>query len=127
MVDLRNEIDALLSTIATTNYQYPEVLAQSSASGQSPPDDAFPCISFFDGHDLGNYYDGKPTTDDVAITVDCWEKINVNTGEFIEIHFQVDALLRANRYRQISFTPLYEGDVKVYHYSMQYKKIEEVD
>lgn len=114
MVDLRQEISDLLAPIAPTDYYYP------------PAGSTFPHISYFQsGSDSNNYFDGKATTNDLEFTIDCWERVDPTTGILTEIHDLVDTTMRNNQYRRVSFVSLYEVDVKLYHYSMKFKKVKE--
>lgn len=126
MEDKRNEIFAILNSIAPTYFQYPQILVDKVTNGEKIPDDFFPVISYFDSnHESDSYFDGKSTIDDIEYTVDVWERQNDSTGKLKEVHFDVDKALKNANYRRVSFANIYETDTKINHYSMRYKKLEE--
>lgn len=118
-----SEIYGILSSIASTEYQYPQSLVTASTNGQGVPADFFPVISYFDSnHEATSYQDGKSTIEDIEYTVDVWERVNPSTGELISIYKDVDSALRAADYRRITFANLYEDVTQINHYSIRYKK-----
>lgn len=117
------EIYNILNAIAKTYYQYPQDLVTMSTDGQGVPADYFPAVSYFDSdHQAMQYQDGKSTIEDIEYTVDVWERVNPDTGEYISIYANVDSALRANGYRRITFANIYEDTTQINHYSMRYKK-----
>lgn len=119
-----SEIVGILSSIATTEYQYPQSLVTASTNGQGVPADFFPVISYFDSnHNAMQFQDGVSTIEEIEYTVDVWERPNPSTGELISIYQEVDQTLRENGYRRTSFANLYETDTSISHFSIRYKKV----
>lgn len=126
MVDIRPEVYAILKTIATTYPEYPDILTQCAEANNPVPQEYFPMISYFDsGHDSDSYFNGKATTDDIEVTIDCWERQDFNTGEFKEIYFDVDSSMRNNGFRRTMYLKQDEDDTRIVHHSMKYKKLKE--
>lgn len=126
MVDIREEVYPILQSIAPTYYEYPPILVECAEKKESVPQEYFPMISYFDSnHEGDNYFDGKATTDDVEITIDCWERADINTGEIKEIHFDVDKALIRNGYRRTMYQHPNEDDTNIEHYAIKYKKFKE--
>lgn len=117
MIDNNVEVYALLSSVATADKQYPKSFA------------TFPIISYWDSnHEASDFVDGKSTIDIIETTVDIWEKEDLS-GNLIEIHGQMDSVMRANDFvRSNPIVCQYETDTFVTHYTAKYKKpYEEVD
>jgi len=117
MIDNNAEVYAVLSAVATTDFQYPDSFA------------TFPIISYWDsGHESDEFEDGFSTVDRVETTVDVWEKEDA-TGNLIKIHEQMDSAMRGARFiRTNPIIGMFETDTHVYHYQGKYKKLyEEID
>lgn len=126
MVNLNEEAYSILNNIAPTYYQYPQILVDSTQNQTPPPQDYFPMISYYDSdHAATAYADGTNLIDIPEITVDVWERADINTGELTSIYQQVDTAMRQNKYLRTGFVNQYEEDTKIYHYTYKFKKIAE--
>lgn len=126
MVNLNIEAYQILNNIAPTYYQYPQVLVDSTQNQTPVPQDSFPMISYYDSdHSADSYADSINLVDTVEITVDVWERADINTGELTSIYQQVDTAMRQNKYLRTGFVNQYEEDTKIYHYTYKFKKIAE--
>lgn len=113
MVDNRPLVYQTLSTLTyPVDYNYPEKM------------NFFPCISYFDsGHVPTDYADGKAKADITETTVDVWEKMD-SQGVFIEIHCQVDQVMREAGFYRTAFVNQFEDDTKIQHVTFKFTKIE---
>lgn len=124
MVDNRPTVYATLSSLGfTVDFYYPSTFVNTDKNGTFQ----FPRISYFDsGHTPDDFADNVPHIDDTEITVDVWEKVNPATGEFIEIHLQVDKVMMDAGFIRVAYfsQSQTEGKETLYHITFKYKKIE---
>lgn len=124
MVNILPQVYSILSTIAPSYYQYPQVLVDAARNQAGVEQKYFPMISYFDSDHLADQFqDGQNNADVNEITVDVWERADSDTGELTSIYSDVDQAMRQNNFIRTMFTNQYEENTLINHYTFKYKKI----
>ncbi|MCR3759151.1 hypothetical protein KYB31_09130 [Clostridium felsineum] len=124
MVNILPQVYNILSQVAPSYYQYPQVLVDAVRNQSNVEQKYFPMISYFDSdHSADQFQDGLNDVDTVEITVDVWERADSSTGELISVYADVDTAMRANKFIRTMFANNFEDDTLINHYTFKYKKI----
>ncbi|KHD34362.1 hypothetical protein NL50_17390 [Clostridium acetobutylicum] len=124
MVNILPQVYNILSQIAPSYCQYPQILVDATRNQTGVEQKYFPMISYFDSDHLADQFqDGQNSNDVIEITVDIWERADSDTGELISVYADVDQAMRANKFIRTMFTNSFEEDTLINHYTFKYKKI----
>jgi len=124
MVNILPQVYNILSQIAPSYYQYPQILVDATRNQTGVEQKYFPMISYFDSDHLADQFqDGQNNADVNEITVDVWERADSDTGELTSIYADVDQSMRKNNFIRTMYTNQYEEGTLINHYTFKYKKI----